>query len=297
MSDGGRKWQGRTDGTPWMHRSLVGMMKIVPLWLMYFFVLLAVPVYRVVNRKAFAAICHYFRRRHGYGRLKSLLYAWLNHVTFGFVVIDKFAAFAGKKFRVDVPEMPVYEDLCQRPEGILQVSSHVGGDEMAGYVLKAGKKINALAFGGEAETVTKNRAKMLDINNIRLIPIAEDLSHLYALNQALADGEIVNIHGDRVFGSPRVVRCDILGAGAGLPLGPFMLAAMREVPALAVFVMRTGYKRYKALLYRLDQDLGGLAGKERAEAMAKAYAGAMEKVLKLYPEQWFNFYEFWDDGA
>ena len=278
-----------------MHRALIGMMKVIPLWLMYFLMHLAIPFYMLINHKAYLANYHYFRKRHGYGPLKAFFHVWLNHVTFGGVIIDRFGAFAGKRFRVDVPEMPVYEDLCSKPEGFLQVSSHIGSDEMAGYVLKAGKPINALVFGEEARTVTENRNRMLGPNNIRLIPISGDMSHLVALNNALADGEIVNIHGDRVFGSNKVKTVRILDAEADLPLGPFLLAAMRNVPAIAVFVMRSGYKKYKALLYRLDKGLEGLDRNARAERMALEYAGRVDSVVRRYPDQWFNFYEFWND--
>ena len=278
-----------------MHRALIGMMKVIHLWLMYFLMNLAIPFYMLINHKAYLANYHYFRKRHGYGPLKAFFHVWLNHVTFGGVIIDRFGAFAGKRFRVDVPEMPVYEDLCSKPEGFLQVSSHIGSDEMAGYVLKAGKPINALVFGEEARTVTENRNRMLGPNNIRLIPISGDMSHLVALNNALADGEIVNIHGDRVFGSNKVKTVRILDAEADLPLGPFLLAAMRNVPAIAVFVMRSGYKKYKALLYRLDKGLEGLDRNARAERMALEYAGRVDSVVRRYPDQWFNFYEFWND--
>jgi predicted LPLAT superfamily acyltransferase len=74
-----------------------------------------------------------------------------------------------------------------------------------------------------------------------------------------------------------------------------MLAAMREVPALSVFVMRSGYKKYRALLFRLDEGLEGLGRNEKAERMARAYAASIDSVLALYPDQWFNFYEFWND--
>ena len=99
MAEEGRKWQGGTDGTSWMHRALIGMMKVVPLWLMYFFMHLAIPVYMVVNHKAYLANYHYFRKRHGYGPLKAFFHVWLNHVTFGGVIIDRFGAYSVSKFR------------------------------------------------------------------------------------------------------------------------------------------------------------------------------------------------------
>ncbi|HBH08678.1 MAG TPA: hypothetical protein DDX40_04665 [Rikenellaceae bacterium] len=212
---------------------------------------------------------------------------------FGTVIMDRFASYSGKNFKVEVPQMPMYEELCSGKSGFLQLSSHIGNDELAGYELRPPKKMNALVFGGEGEALTENRERILGGNNVRLVCISEDMSHLVILNNALSDGEIVNIHGDRVFGSNRTVRCEILGAEAELPLGPFLLASMRGVPVVSVFVMKVGLRKYRVHLFRPDEGLEGLGVREKAEAMARAYAGEITEILKLYPNQWFNFYEFW----
>ena len=295
MSGEGRQWQGTTDGASWMHRALIVLMGFTPLRVIYFFMYFAIPVYMVANRKGYLSIYHYFRRRLGYGPLRSFFHVVANHAAFGKVVVDRFGAYAGKNFSIEVPDMELYSSLSSRPEGMMQVSSHIGNDEMAGYFLKASKRIYALAFGGEVSSVTENRVKMLSCNDITLVPIADDMSHLVVLNNALAGGEIVNIHGDRVFGSSKTFRCRVMGAPASLPAGPFMLAAMRGVPAVSVFVMRTGCRKYKVLLFRLDEGLEGLERNEKAERMARAYAASIDSVLALYPDQWFNFYEYWDE--
>ena len=294
MSESGeRQWQGTTDGTSWMHRSLIGMMKVVPLWFFYLLMSLAIPFYMIFNHKGYISNYHYFRRRQSFGPLESFLHVLACHWMFGTVIMDRFASYSGKKFKVEVPQMPMYEALCAQEKGFVQLSSHIGNDELAGYELKPPKKMNALVFGGEGEALTENRERILGGNNVRLVSISEDMSHLVILNNALADGEIVNIHGDRVFGSNRTVRCVVLGAEAELPLGPFLLASMRSVPAVSVFVMKAGLRKYRVHLFRPDEGLEGLDVRERAEAMAKAYAGAITEILKLYPDQWFNFYEFW----
>lgn len=191
--------------------------------------------------------------------------------------------------------MSMYEDLCAHKEGFVQLSSHIGNDELAGYELKAPKNMNALVFAGEGKALTENRTRVLGVNNVRLVNISEDMSHLVILNNALADGEIVNIHGDRVFGSNRTVRCEILGAEAELPLGPFLLVSMRGVPTVSVFVMKVGLRKYRVHLFRPDEGLEGLDVREKAVAMARAYAGGITEILRLYPDQWFNFYEYWND--
>lgn len=296
MSESGkRQWQGTTDGTSWMHRSLIGMMKVIPLWLFYLLMSFAVPFYMTFNHKGYISNYHYFRRRQGFGPVRSFFHVLACHWMFGTVIMDRFASYSGKKFRVEVPRMSMYEELCARNEGFVQFSSHIGNDELAGYELKAPKNMNALVFAGEGKALTENRARVLGVNNVRLVNVSEDMSHLVILNNALADGEIVNIHADRVFGSNRTVRCEILGADAELPLGPFLLASMRDVPALSVFVMKAGLRKYRVHLFRPDEGLEGLSVGEKAEAMAKAYAGNITEVLRLYPDQWFNFYEFWND--
>lgn len=294
MSESGeRQWQGTTDGTSWMHRSLIGMMKVIPLWFFYLLMSLVIPFYMIFNHKGYISNYHYFRRRQSFGPLESFLHVLACHWMFGTVIMDRFASYSGKKFKVEVPQMPMYEELCSEKSGFLQLSSHIGNDELAGYELRPPKKMNALVFGGEGEALTENRERILGGNNVRLVSISEDMSHLVILNNALAGGEIVNIHGDRVFGSNRTVRCVVLGAEAELPLGPFLLASMRSVPAVSVFVMKVGLRKYRVHLFRPDEGLEGLDVREKAEAMAKAYAGEVTKILRLYPDQWFNFYEFW----
>ena len=292
---GERQWQGTTDGTSWMHRSLIGMMKVIPLWLFYLLMSLAIPFYMIFNHKGYISNYHYFRRRHGFGPLKSFFHVFACHWMFGTVIMDRFASYSGKKFKVEVPRMSMYEDLCAHKEGFVQLSSHIGNDELAGYELKAPKNMNALVFAGEGKALTENRPRVLGVNNVRLVNISEDMSHLVILNNALADGEIVNIHGDRVFGSNRTVRCEILGAEAELPLGPFLLVSMRGVPTVSVFVMKVGLRKYRVHLFRPDEGLEGLDVREKAVAMARAYAGGITEILRLYPDQWFNFYEYWND--
>ena len=69
---------------------------------------------------------------------------------------------------------------------------HVGNFELNGYLMRQDEKpINGLIFGGEAKVVQKYRAFVLNSNNVNLIPVEEDMSHIFLINKALTDGEIV----------------------------------------------------------------------------------------------------------
>ena len=50
MSSGGQQvatgqWRGTTDGTPWMHRALIRILRFTPLWFIYFLMAFSLPVY------------------------------------------------------------------------------------------------------------------------------------------------------------------------------------------------------------------------------------------------------------
>ncbi|MBR6415778.1 MAG: hypothetical protein IKS22_06690 [Bacteroidales bacterium] len=291
-----RQWRGTTDGTPWMHRALVGMLRVLPVGLIYFFMGFSIPVYMLLRPKAYLAIYHYFRRRHGYGVLKSYISTWRNHLLFGEVVVDRFAAFAGRKFTVELGNNQVFMDLLDREEGFMMIGAHVGNDEMSGYMLKSPKRVNALIYGGEGDEVAMNRMKVLGQNNVRLIPVKDDMSHLFTLYSALADGEIVNIHADRLLPGSKTVPITLLGAPTQILRGPFSLATTRDVPVVSAFIMKEGAMKYRIHIARLDEGAPeGISREEKEKYLAERYASELEAILRKYPCQWFNFHEFWDE--
>ena len=239
---------------------------------------------------SFGASYGFYRKRLGYGPWKSFVHVYLNEYSFGQVVLDRFAAYAGKVFRMNVPRMDLFDGLCAGKEGFVQLSSHVGNYEMVGYTLKSPKRLNALVFGGETATVMQNRAQLFGQTNVRMVPVAEDLSHIFTLNNALADGEIASLPGDRVFGSQKTVECLFFGEKAKFPAGPFILAVQRQVPVLTVFVMKA--REYKVMLEVEPAPEQGTK-QERIQTLADAYARRLEEVVRLYPDQWYNFYDFW----
>lgn len=289
-----RQWSGKTDGTLWMHKALIGCFKFLPMGLIYFIMALVVPFYMLINRSAYLAIYHYLRKRQGRGPVKAFFGCYFNHFLFGASLMDRFAAYAGRKFQVKKDASDIFDSLAGKEQGFIILSSHIGNAEMSGYMLSTPlKRMNAITFPGEKASVRANRDRMLEANNIRLIS-ADGLDWLFTLNAALSNGEIVSIHADRLFGSSKYLKAHILGAEAKIPMGPFNLAATRDLPVTALFCMKTGYKRYETLQYRLDTpEMATLSKKEKMEYLATRYASAVNEVLGKWPLQWYNFFEFW----
>ena len=275
-----------------MIRSLVVLMKVIDRRIIYCFMAIVVPFYMLFNHKGYLAIYRFFRQRFGYGRIKSFLKVYANHFRFGQVIIDRYAAYAGKRFRFELDGNEKFMELVNGRSGFVQLSSHAGNYEMVGYSLTSpSKKVNGLFYGGETKVMMDFRRRILSMHNVNLIEVDESMSHIFNMNAVIDRGEIVSMTGDRLFGSSKSFKCMFLGKEAQFPMGPFALAVQKEVPMLAVFSMR--YKgRYRVYVRDIRPD-ASLPLRARMADMAQRFASELENVVRMYPTQWFNYYDFW----
>lgn len=288
-----KDWKGNTQGTTTMHRMLIGSFRFLPLQFVYLGAeIFVVPFYLLFAHKGYISMYHYFRHIWKESWWKAFWHTYRNHCYFSQVVLDRFYMFAGGKLDVEVSDYDTYLKLENGESGFVILSAHVGCYEAAGYTLTSRRKtFNALVYAGESETVMENRTKIFAEHNIKMIPIRKDMSHLFAMSNALRDGGVVSIPGDRIFGSPKHVECEFLGQKADFPLGPFAVAAQREVPVIAVNVMKVKPKKYKVFIKEIHAE--GATIRDRANNLACQYAANLESVIRKFPLQWYNYFEFW----
>jgi predicted LPLAT superfamily acyltransferase len=181
--------------------------------------------------------------------------------------------------------------------GGLLISAHIGNFEMAGHMLeRLDTRVNIIMLDAEHQRI-KNYLSTFTTKSFTIIPIQEDNSHVYAISQALENREIVCLHGDRFVQGSKTLSCDFLGEKARFPTGPFYLAMKFGVPVSFVFAMKERSRHYhfyatSPLLYSQQ------ASQARRDNMLKHIIGdyiqAMEKKVREYPFQWFNYYNFWN---
>lgn len=278
-----------------MHRTLIGSLRWLDVRLIYVFTsIFIIPVCLLLNLNHSRTTAYrYFRQRLGYGCLRASWYTYVNHCLFAQVVVDRFAVFAGKRFKLDIDGYEYFQQLELETKGFVILSSHIGCYEVAGYsLISKSKRFNALVFGGEKATVMKGRQEALSEHNIRMIPVREDMSHLFIVNEALSNNEIMSMPADRIVGSAKVVKVNFFGETASLPAGPFSVTTMNGFDALAVNVMKISAKRYKVYVTRLSYDTQA-PRKQQIQQLANCYVEELERRVRQYPSQWFNFYDFW----
>ncbi|MBO7069468.1 MAG: lipid A biosynthesis acyltransferase [Bacteroidaceae bacterium] len=276
-----------------MHKWLVRMLRYMDVRILYTFVaVFLIPVCLLVNPSA-GIIYRYFRKRLGYGPLKSALMTYRNHCLFGQVVIDKFAMYAGKRFSIEVEGYEHFQELAGKEESFVILSSHIGNYEIAGYTLKEERKaLNALVFFGEKDSVMANRARLFAGTNTKMIAIRPDMGHLFEIDQAILGGEIVSMPADRLFGSQKNLQLPFLGATADFPYGPFGIATLRSLDVLAIHVMKQKSRTYRIYVTPLQYNKEA-PRKEQIIELADKYVAEVERMVKRYPTQWYNYFEFW----
>lgn len=277
-----------------MQRTLIRMFRCIPIPFFYGVTALVIPFYMIFDRRGYKASYRFFRRRLGRSAIGSFLSVYANEFRLGQVVMDRFAFYSGRRFDLQMEGYDRYLELAAGGGGFVQASSHVGNYELAGYSLRSEhKRMYALVFRGETQTVMQQRAEMFEKANIEMVPVSEDMSHIFTLNGALVEGGIVSMPADRLFGSRKSITCDFMGSPARFPGGPFQLAAQREVPMLAIFVMKEAVRRYRIFIKELARGPQDALPRVQAAALAASFATELEAVVRRYPTQWFNFYDFW----
>ena len=288
-----RKWAGTTYGNGWMHKYLILILRHLDSRVLYLFVaIFVIPVSLLLNRSRKTAY-YFYHEVLKYGVLRSAWLTYCNHCQFSQVVIDRFAMYAGRRMEVEVDGFDKFLALSAKEEGFVHLSSHIGNYELAGYTLVSeSKTFHALVFAGEKESVMENRNNMFGKNNIRMILSKPDMSHLFAIDQALSGGDIVSLPADRNNGSARSIECMFLGKKAKFPQGPFQVAAMRGIDVLAVNVMKESLTKYHIYITPLTYDKEA-PRKEQLRQLAEGYVAELEKRILQYPTQWYNFFDFW----
>jgi predicted LPLAT superfamily acyltransferase len=147
-------------------------------------------------------------------------------------------------------------------------------------------------YDGEHKKISQYLAGVTGKRNVNVIVIRNDLSHIYEISDAFKNNELVCMHADRFLEGNKTLTTGFLGEQARFPLGPFVLAAKFRVPVSFVFAMKESPVHYhffasgiKSYDYSKKQDV--------MQDMLTDFSQAMEEKVRRYPEQWYNYYNFW----
>ena len=112
----------------------------------------------------------------------------------------------------------------------------------------------------------------------------------FDLLNELRSGEIICIQGDRVVGDVAHAPVRIFNRAVSLPNGPFVLSLVSAIPVYPLFIVRTGWRKYRIIAREPIICARGDASRDQAVAEAmERWSQVLEEVLRNYWPQWFAF--------
>jgi len=288
-------WHGKSKGTPLGYRIFVWVLKTFGVLPAYFLLRLVVLYYFIFSFKASRQIYLLYRQKLGYGRFSSFTKVYSNYFLLGQGIIDKVVMMSGIKnnFSFDFDGEENLRQIASMGKGGILLSAHIGNWDVAGHLFKRLETpINIVLYDGEDEQIKQYLDAVTGKRSVNIIVIKEDLSHIYAISEAFSKNELVCMHADRFLEGNKTITTSFLGQQARFPMGPFLLASTFKVPVSFVFAVKESKLHYHLFASKI-KDYSAIPRKELIQQMLMDYTHAMEDKVKQYPEQWFNYYNFW----
>jgi predicted LPLAT superfamily acyltransferase/glycosyltransferase involved in cell wall biosynthesis len=188
---------------------------------------------------------------------------------------------------------------------LIMMSAHAGSWTLAAFLLKAdglNTRFHTVEYESQGMTFDKARNQE-DPEHLKKL-ISNRIS-VFEIRKLLEQGLPVGMMGDRPIGN-QFELISFLGKLAPFDCSPFKIAAACKVPLLVTFgfkadpkadpkAKKMAYDFYAtpAKLYHYDSGPDAENKALQTLAWARSYTQELEKKIRKYPEQWFNFFPFW----
>ncbi|MGU9937229.1 lipid A biosynthesis acyltransferase [Empedobacter brevis] len=287
-----KQWDGRSKGTVLGYKIFVYVMKKLGIKAAYSVLIFVAFYYFITAFRSNKFIYEYFRNRLNFSVFKSVLGVYKSYYTFGQTLIDKTAINAGlrNKYTYEFDGINLLKNLLNQKQGGILISAHVGNFEVAEHFLADidfDCQINLVTTDLERNVIKEYLESISMKPSVKFILIQEDLSHIFEINNALSRNELICFTGDRYFEGNKMMSENLLGKEANFPAGPFSIASRLKVPVAFVYVMKE-----KNLHYHLYARQASFKHRD-ANALLKEFCVNLETIVKKYPYQWFNYFDFW----
>lgn len=287
------RWDGKSKGTASGHKFFLFTINFIGLRITYHILRLVSLYYFLFARKNTLSMIGFYTKAMHFPIAEAKRMTRQNFFIFGQTLIDRAAFLLGKgdKFTYSFTNENYLLDLQKGGRGGILLSAHLGNWETAGNLLKrrVSSKINVVMVDEEAEKIKKAMDSGTGGSHFNIIAVKDDLSHVIKINNALESNELIAMHADRYTGQTKTINMDFLGKKAKFPYGPFLIASKFNAPVTFVYAVKE-----KKFHYALSATKP-IIDKLQPEEIARLFVIELEQKVKAYPEQWFNYYNFFEE--
>lgn len=287
------EWKGQSRGTPIGYRIFIFLIRTFGLRAAYGLLVFVAGWFFVFDpQKSNRVMFQYFHERIGFSKFKSWWKIYTNYRLIGQILIDKVAVMSGlsDKIKFTSHGAEYFKAMLQEQRGGFLLGAHLGNWEIAGHFLAGyGDAVNIVLYDGEHQQIKEQLERATGGKQFNVIPIKNDLSHVYAINEALQRNEIICMHADRFLPGNRTQTVSFLGKEAQFPTGPFQLIKSLRAPYTFVYGLKSAATHYD--FYARPHRIA--TNETKVDDILKEYVADLEKMVQQAPEQWFNYYDFW----
>lgn len=181
-------------------------------------------------------------------------------------------------------------------DGSILLLSHFGGWSVTNCKTLSKNTINIvmkemlLSSIKEIENSINNPQDNIKIIDQSLNPIEVSIK----IANAISNKECVAFMADRAVDKRFLQRVVFLGKPASFNTNPFKVAYKTKTPLTLIFVINNGLQNYHIKTKEIKMDFN-LDEKTAVTNSLNEYVKNFEDIVRKYPKQWFNLYNFWEE--
>jgi predicted LPLAT superfamily acyltransferase len=287
------KWDGKTKGSLLGYKFFIFCIRTFGLNVSYFFCYFVSAYFVLFSKKQRNGLKQFYTVGFKYSKKKTRKIIFKNFYNFGQTLIDRIAMQTSKRkaFTHTFNNEKILREMHENQKGGILISGHLGNWENAGNLIheRITSTINIVMLDAEVQKIKQFLEQKTGGPKYNLIPIKDDMSHLILMHQALRRNEFIAIHADRVTDQGKHIELDFLDGKAKFPAGPFIMAHKFKVPITFVYAVKGSKFHYD--LFATDP----ITESNSEIEIAEKYVKHLESMVRKYPAQWFNFYNYYVD--
>lgn len=288
-------WHGKSRGTVLGLRIYVFFIKTFGLYFSYFVLLFVAAYFIVFSFSSTKSTYYLFRKRLNYSSISAALNVYISYFTFGKIQLDRVAIASGmkEKYTFEFDGIHHIKDLLKQKRGGILLTAHIGNFNLARHFFDNEHNpavVNLVMTDFEHQQIKNYLESVTGKSTLKTIVLREDLSHIFKMKEALQRNELLVFAADRYIKGSKTYTEKFLGKDVQFPQGPFKLAIRNSIPVLFVHIMRE--KNFHYHFYARPSKNSENSGRE----LLKSYLQNLEEMVKKYPHQWFNYYDYWNDA-
>lgn len=287
-------WHGKSRGTVLGLKIYVFFIRTFGLYFSYFVLIFVAAYFIIFSFSSTRSTYYLFRKRLNYSPLSAALNVYGSYFTFGKIQLDRIAIASGlrHKYTFEFDGIEHIKEVLQQKKGGILLTAHIGNFNLARHFFDNEHNpavVNLVMTDFEHRQIKNYLESVTGKSTLKTIVLRDDLSHIFKMKEALQRNELLVFAADRYMKGSKTFTHNFLGKEVQFPQGPFKLAVRNSIPVLFVNIMRE--KNFHYHFYARPGGVGLKTGKE----LLKLYLENLEIMVRKYPHQWYNYYDFWND--